>query len=188
MNVFDAAASCCCCIWTSSMRHFKCVHVFRILLFKLHLICYEEFIAHFTHGVLRNYQSWWLWILCSWCFVCAIFLVQSNWEKKNREKSMSSSSNVTSSPPKKKKKKTQICIGCVYWGEVYVLLNVLIENIISLRCTVFIRWPCRKLASLPFDSCFLLYCGGYWLQVCIVNHVDAGCQIVQQSPHAPVLS
>ena len=188
MNVFDAAASCCCCIWTSSMRHFKCVHVFRILLFKLHLICYEEFIAHFTHGFLRNYQSWWLWILCSWWFVCAIFLVQSNWEKKQR-KAMSSSSNVTSSPPKKKKKKkTQICIGCVYWGEVYVLLNVLIENIISLWCTVYIRWPCRKLASLPFDSCFLLYCGGYWLQVCIVNHVDAGCQIVQQSPHAPVLS
>ena len=102
MNVFDEACCCCCCwccIWTSSMRHFKCVHVFRILLFKLHLICYEEFIAHFTHDVLRNYQSWWLWILCSWCFVCAIFLVQSNWEK-NREKSMSSSSNVTSFPHK----------------------------------------------------------------------------------------
>ena len=75
----------CCCIWTSSMRHFNCVHVFRILLFKLHLTCYEEFIAHFTHGVLRNYQAWWLWILCSWCFVCAIFLVQSNWEKKTEK-------------------------------------------------------------------------------------------------------
>ena len=72
------------------------------------------------------------------------------------------------------KKKHKFALA-VYWGEVYVLLNVLIENIISLRCTVFIRWPCRKLASLPFDSCFLLYCGGYWLQVCIVNHVDAGC-------------
>ena len=35
MNVFDEACCCCCwwwcCIWTSSMRHFKCVHVFWIL-------------------------------------------------------------------------------------------------------------------------------------------------------------
>ena len=85
-------------------------------------------------------------------------------------------------------KKTQICISCVYWGEVYVLLNVLIENIISFWCTIFSRWPCRKLASWPFDSCFLLECGSYWLQVRIVNHVDVGWQIVRQSPHAPVLS
>ena len=93
-------------------------------------------------------------------------------EKKNREKQWVLAQML---PHLHQKNKTQICIGCVYWGEVYVLLNVLIENIISLRCTVYIRWPCRKLASLPFDSCFLLYCGGYWLQVCIVNHVDAGC-------------
>ena len=85
-------------------------------------------------------------------------------------------------------KKTQICIFFVYWSEVNFLLNVLIENIISLWCTIFIRWPCRKLASWPFDSCFLLDCGSYWLLVRIVNQVDVGWQIVQQSPHASVLS
>ena len=90
----------CCCIWTSSTRHFNCVHVFRILLFKLHLICYEEFIAHFTHDGLRNYQSWRLWILCFWFFGCAIFLVQSKLRKK-KKKLFSSSSNGTSFPHKR---------------------------------------------------------------------------------------
>ena len=114
MNVFDeAACCCCCCIWTASMRHFKCVHVFRILLFKLHLICYEEFIAHFTHGVLRNYQSWWLWILCSWCFVCAIFLVQSNWEKKTEKSQWVLAQILPHLHTHKKKKNTNLHWLCV---------------------------------------------------------------------------
>ena len=187
----------CCCIWTSSTRHFNCVHVFRILLFKLHLICYEEFIAHFTHDGLRNYQSWRLWILCFWFFGCAIFLVQSKLRKKKKKihlvlVQMVPHFHIRECIPwlcvNLPQKKTQICIFFVYWGEVNFLLNVLIENIISLWCTIFIRWPCRKLASWPFDSCFLLDCGSYWLLVRIVNQVDVGWQIVQQSPHASVLS
>ena len=67
MNVFDEACCCCwCCIWTSSMRHFKCVHVFRILCSN----CID-----LLWGIYCSFYSWCLEKLSELAIMNTLFMI-----------------------------------------------------------------------------------------------------------------